>query len=162
MISMPRLEPGRFAIRVTPTEARKALNAKDLSFVLEVINGDWAILALSLMAVCIAYLWHERRYFTPRHENWPQGMKVAAAIATLSAGIFITRALIYVWRASYGAGDFSRMQLATLIAGAAIGAVGFLCAIREISRPLFGPVPWIATMVVLFLATIAMVGFHLF
>lgn len=137
------------------------MNEVDLSDVLEIINGGWALLALSLSCVCFAYVWHElhaRHLKVWRwHLDWTKGMRVAAAIFTLSVGIFITRLTIYFWRAFYDAGDLGELQLYCLIFGAALGAVGFLCAIREISKPLFGACPWITTMVALFMATAAMV-----
>lgn len=127
---------------------------------LEIINGGWALLALSLSFVCAAYVWHELRarhlMIWQWHLNWTKGMRVAFAILTLSLGLFITRLTIYFWRAFYDAGDFGELQLYCLIFGAALGAVGFLCAIREISMPLFGACPWVTTMVALFIVTAAM------
>lgn len=149
------------------------MNQKDLSFVLEVINGDWALESFALMLVCLGYLFHELNsrklwaelgshgfMFWRWRLDWTVGMRVAAAIATLSSGIFITRSTIYIWRAIYGAGDFGMGQLIALILGAALGAVGFLCAIREISMPLYGRCPWIATLAALLLTTAMMVLFR--
>lgn len=146
------------------------MNATDLSFVLEVINGGWAILSFVLMMVCAAYLFHELRIIWEAedrhwrvaswHLDWTIGMRVAAAIGTISAGIFITRTTIYIWRAVFAGGDFSMLQLYFLVTGATIGAIGFLCAIREISTPLFGRYPWAGTMLTLFAAVAAMVYFH--
>lgn len=149
------------------------MNQQDLSFVLEVINGDWALLSFSLMLVCLGYLYHELNTRKMWRElgshgyavwrwrlDWTTGMRVSSAIATLSAGILITRATIYIWRTMYGAGDFGKGQLLSLTFGAAVGAIGFLCAIREISLPLYGRCPWIATMLMLFAATFVMVLFH--
>jgi len=39
--------------------------------------------------------------------------------------------------------EFSAPQNGLLVVGAGIGALGFVCAIRELSQPLYGRMPWI-------------------
>jgi hypothetical protein len=127
-----------------------------LRFTLEVINGDWALLSFILMLMCAFYLVHEllARHMAPwRTGKWAQGMRVATAIMAISAGVAITRVVIFWWRHFYDASEFSHLQAAALIAGAAIGTVGFICAIREISHPLYGHWPWIVSMVLLAIMT---------
>lgn len=137
------------------------MDENTLQDVLEVINGGWALLALSLFLVSFAYVWHELRaremMIWRWHLDWTKGMRVASAVMTMSLGIFCTRITIYIWRAFYDGGSLGNAQLYFLIFGAFMGAVGFLCAIREISMPLFGPCPWIMTMLSLFIVTAAMV-----
>lgn len=139
------------------------MKARELQFVLEVINGAWALLSIALMMVCAAYLYHElvsRRIAFAWRKRWTRGMRVSAAIATLSLGIFVTRSTIYVWRHFFDGGDFSKLQLSLLIFGAAIGALGFLCAIREISRPLYGNRPWLVMLFLLVTTTLLMLAGH--
>ncbi len=115
----------------------------DLLFILEVINGAWAILSLGLFIVCAFYLHHEFRARGFKRKKWTSGMRVASSIATLSLGIAITRSVIFIWRHVYRGDEFSAPQNGLLVVGAGIGALGFVCAIRELSQPLYGRMPWI-------------------
>lgn len=127
-----------------------------LSFTLEVINGDWALLAFILMLMCAFYLGHEMlaRHISLWHpRSWEQGMRVATAIGAMSTGVFMTRIVIYSWRHYFEAAAFSHVQAGTLIVGATIGTVGFVCAIREISKPLYGDWPWVLSIVLLAMMT---------
>lgn len=127
----------------------------NLVFALEVINGNWAIDAIILAWVCGAYLLHEWMARKVERRRWTRGMRVASAIATLSIGIFISRAMIYVWRHFFEGGEFTAGMTVVLIVGATIGSMGFVCAIREISQPLYGPTPWA-------MAIVAMLAFTAF
>lgn len=120
-----------------------------ITFFLEISNGIWTILAIALTIVCVAYLQHEIRARDAfRRWRWTQGMRVAIALATLAIGDAICRSMIYIWRHFYNGGPFTDPQFSVLAFGAIVSTVGFACAIREISEPLFGRAPWVITAVV--------------
>lgn len=125
---------------------------------LEIINGAWGTAALCLFMVALAYFGHEWIIRNVSIWRWRAditlGMRVALAMMTISLGVMITRLLIYAWR-MMGASDFERWQLITLLIGAAVGYVGFICAIREYSKTLYGSWVWITSL----LASLAVAGF---
>lgn len=132
-----------------------------ITYLLELSNGIWTILAASLAIVCLFYLQHEIRARNALVRwRWTHGMRVAVSILTLSVGDAITRAMIFIWRHSYGGGPFTNAQFGVLTFGAIISTIGFACAIRELSEPLYGRGPWIAStvLVVAFLAFEAFVA----
>jgi hypothetical protein len=131
-------------------------------FALEIINGNWAIGSYVLTCVCIAYLFHEAmaRGLVRKRWRWTKGMRVAAALGTLSLGTAISRGVVFFWRHVSHGGDFSGLQTILLILGATVGAVGYVCAIREISRPLYGPLPWIMAIAGMLTLTIAELIWH--
>lgn len=136
-----------------------------LRLTLEVINGDWGLLAFILMLMCAFYLGHEMiaRHLTIwRTGQWTQGMRVATAIMAMSLGVCTTRVVIFGWRHFYAGAEFSHVQAGLLICGAAIGTVGFICAIREISEPLYGHWPWLISMALLVAMTSYTVLSHFF
>lgn len=128
---------------------------------LEILNGNWAIVSLSLMVICVAYLWHEGmsrgtffridRRSRPEGTRVTQGMRVAVALLTVSFGVFIRSLETWRWRAGGGGNDISNLSQFWLMVGGALAVIGFLCAIREISQPLFGRGPWVWTLVVIVL-----------
>lgn len=117
---------------------------------LAIINGAWGTAALCLFMVALAYFGHE--WIIRRISVWrwrakiTLGMRVAVAMMTISLGIMITRLLIYVWQ-MLGAGNFAEWQVITLIIGAVVGYVGFICAIREYSKTLYGSWVWITSLI---------------
>ena len=127
------------------------MNIAELQTLLAVINGVWGLLAFALALVTVVYVYQEgtERRLTIR--QWlfgmPLGMRVAVAIMIIAFGVVLTRGTIWVWRTLYGGGPFTQTMLALLLTGAVLGAVGFLCAIREISKPLYGDWPWLAALV---------------
>jgi hypothetical protein len=126
-----------------------------LNFWLEVINSDWAIAALALALVSLFYFRHEciaRGY--PMRSRLTRGMRVSISVFTLSVGVCLTRAVIYIWRHVFHGAEFSELQTALLLTGGFIGLCGFVCAVREYSKPLYGNWPWIATIAAIFLMTI--------
>lgn len=119
----------------------------------EMINGAWIILATSMMVMASVYLRHEliaRGWSRP----WTSGMRVALALGILSFGVAISHFPIWEWRFSDGESSFGQWRVALMAAGASIGSMGFLFANREVSRRLYGDLPWMATaaVVVIFLA----------
>jgi hypothetical protein len=120
---------------------------------LELLNGNWAIASLALFVIGLAYLTHETISNHVHGSHWRDrltvGMRVAFAVSTLSAGVFIRS--IETWRWRRFGGDLDQ---AVLTIGSLIAILGFLCAIREISSRLFGIGPWVWTIV-------AMVVFNL-
>lgn len=127
---------------------------------LEMLNGNWSIVSASLMVICIGYLWHEtsaRETFRRKtnRTRWTQGMRVAIAVLTLSTGVFIRSAETWRWRVAGGLpGDLSQMVLNL---GGIVAVIGFLCAIRELSEPLWGRGPWVWTVAVMALYNLATV-----
>lgn len=120
---------------------------------LEFLNGNWMIASASLMVICIFYLGHEllsRDSFLPgaerRHATrMTQGMRVATSVLTMSFGVFIRSVETWRWRA-WG-GGLNDLNQQTLLIGGVIAVIGFLCAIRELSAPLYGRGPWVWTVV---------------
>lgn len=113
---------------------------------LELLNGNWAIAAAALMLICAVYLWHEfrARRILPFGERrrLTDGIKIAIAVLTMSLGILIRSAETWRWRVFGGDLDHGWLSV-----GGFIAVVGFLCLIREKSRPLFGTGPWAWTLV---------------
>lgn len=133
---------------------------------LAVINGAWGTAALCLMLVAVAYFSHEWVARGVSVWRWRTeitlGMRVSLAVGTMSLGILITRAMIWSWRVIFGGRVFTEWQMGVLVFGAVIGLIGFICAIREYSRSLFGDWVWALST-----ATIVLVAFltalpHLF
>jgi hypothetical protein len=118
------------------------------SFLLEVLNGNWGIAGAALTIICAFYLAHETFALKVLGWGWrgriTRGMRVATAVMTSSFGVAIRSAEIVHWRMSGGSlADISQFWL---ILGGVIALVGFLCTIREISKPLYGNAPWIWTL----------------
>lgn len=137
------------------------MNAK---FVLEVQNGNWSIVAAGLGLVCLIYYIHETIALRVWGWDWRSrltpGMRNAIALGTLSLGVCIRSTAIYLWRA--GGGDINDLSETWILIGGIVAVVGFLCTIREISRPLYGNAPWLWTLAVMVLFTVAVVGFRIF
>lgn len=123
---------------------------------LELLNGNWAIASASLMVICFGYLWHESSAReTLLRMDWrnrpagtrvTQGMRVAVALFAASLGILIRS--VETWRWRFFGGDIADLSQGWLMLGGVIAVIGFLCAIREISQPLYGRGPWVWTLVV--------------
>lgn len=130
---------------------------------LELLNGNWTIVSASLMVICVAYLWHEssaRETFRRSkgrngRTRFTQGMRVAVAMLTTSLGVLIRSAETWRWRV--GGGELRDLDQGWLTVGGVIAVVGFLCAIRELSEPLYGRQPWIWTMTVMVIFNLATV-----
>lgn len=135
-------------------------------FNLELINGNWGIASLALALICGIYLRHEILARQLRHSGAPLlsrsrvtlGMRIAIALLTLSVGIFIRSAETWRWRMS-GA-PISDLSQGWLVMGDVIAVVGFLCAIREISSPLYGRAPWVCTLVAMVIFNVASVAYR--
>lgn len=125
-------------------------------FLLELLNGNWGIAATSLAIICAIYLVHETRARGMPSWQWRKkitiGMRVAIAMMTLSAGVAIRSMEVYVWRLV--SGELPELSQFWLLVGGGIALVGFLCCIREISKPLYGNGPWIWTLVAMSAFTI--------
>jgi len=128
-------------------------------FLLELVNGNWGIAASSLAIICAVYLIHETLSRGMPSWHWRRkitmGMRVAIAMLTLSAGVAIRSAEVYLWRAM--SGELPDLSQFWLIVGSGIALMGFLCCIREISRPLYGNRPWIWTLAAMAVFTIGSV-----
>lgn len=131
-------------------------------FNLELLNGNWSIAALALMVICAMYLMHEmaaRRVFGWRwRSRLTTGMRVAAALLTLSFGIFMRSIETWRWRVS--GGEIADLNQVVLQIGGIIAIIGFLCAIRELSLRLFGRAPWMWTLAAMVIFSGASVFFH--
>jgi len=125
--------------------------------ILEIQNGDWGIAAAALAVICGFYLAHEtvarKAWGWTWRQRWTQGMRNAVAIGTMAMGVAIRSAAAWAWRNS--GGDLKDLSQTWLLIGGVIAVVGFLCVIREISKPLYGNAPWLWTLA-------AMVVFTLF
>jgi hypothetical protein len=122
----------------------------ELERLLVIINGNWGIEAVILAGVAAAYLWKVSSTLHFHWRNWIfdliPGMRVAIAIFAISVGIAMTRGTIWVWSVIYHRGDFTTPLLSVMLAGATIGAGGFLLAIIQKGVPLFGHTPWIMAL----------------
>ena len=127
------------------------------AFLLELLNGNWGIASASLAIICGMYLLHETLARGMPSWQWRKkitvGMRVAIALMTLSLGVSIRSTEVYIWRVL--SGDLPDLSQFWLILGGTIALVGFLCCIREISKPLYGNGPWIWTLVFMALFTVA-------
>lgn len=85
-------------------------------------------------------------------------MRVAAALFTLSLGIFIRSMEVWRWRMAGGA--MADLNQLVLMIGGVVAVVGFLCAIRELSLRLFGRGPWVWTLVAMVVFSIISVFLH--
>jgi hypothetical protein len=122
----------------------------ELERLLVIVNGNWGIEGIVLAVVAAAYLWRLSHVLKFNWHNWlfdlVPGMRVAIAIMAISIGVALTRGTIWIWSVIYVRGDFTPELLGVLLAGATIGAGGFLMAIVQIGVPLFGNMPWIMAL----------------
>lgn len=125
-------------------------------FLLELLNGNWGIAATSLAIICSIYLVHEivARGLPSWHwrKKMTLGMRVSIAMLVMSIGVAVRSTEGYVWRLM--SGDLTELSAIWLITGGGVALVGFLCCIREISKPLYGNAPWIWTLVAMAVFTI--------
>ena len=117
----------------------------NILFASEVLNGNWAILCIVLTFVCSIYLWDEKRN---NRGKWTVGMRAAFAVLILTVGIGILRSSEYYSWHKYGMLYHPSMMPLRIIGGA-IGAFGFLLAIKEFSRRLYGDLPWAIALVLM-------------
>jgi len=136
----------------------------DTEFILEVQNGNWGIAAAGLAVICGFYLAHEgialRVWGWGWRDRLTQGMRNAVAIGTASAGVSIRSVAAYLWR--FGGGEIKDLSQTWILIGGIIAVIGFLCIIREISKPLYGNGPWIWTLATMAIFTATVVGFRVF
>lgn len=128
-------------------------------FGLELLNGNWGIASLALMAICAIYFVHE---VVARKVRWRSGltpgMRLAAALFTLSLGVFMRS--IETWRWILLGDSITDLNQVVLQIGGIVAVVGFLCAIRELSVRLFGRAPWIWTLIAMVIFSAASVFFQ--
>lgn len=111
---------------------------------LEAANGEWAIAAgwLSIfLTYHLAKVGAQRRIWRRGWISLPLSMQMAVAMLAISVAVLVTRAIIWFSRythdgAIYG-GDSVLFAAAT-----ALGIIGFLCALRVVTRPMIGRWPW--------------------
>lgn len=115
----------------------------------ELLNGERGIASLALAIMCIFYLQHEGRALRTWGAGWrgrlTRGMRVAVSVAVMSVGIFMSSAEVYVWRLQ--SDNPEHLSQAWLLLSGAITLIGFLCAIREMAKPLYGASPWVWTLI---------------
>lgn len=124
----------------------------------EALNGNVGIAALSLTIICAIYLVHQTIALKTWGRDWRRrataAMRLAAAVMTLSIGAGIRSAEVVRWRMTGGAiGD---LRQGVLTIGTVVALVGFLCCIREISKPLYGDGPWVWTLVTMILYSVVL------
>jgi hypothetical protein len=118
---------------------------------LEAANGVWALLALWLSVFMVYHLVVVRMQ---RRIKWkrfitglPLSMQVAVGTLVIALAVFMTR--VVIWWARYrhnGELDLMMPETRIYLSGTALGAVGFLCILRAVSRPVFGHWPWAAAL----------------
>lgn len=134
------------------------MNRFDPSLPLEMLNGVGVILAVCFLAFLTVYLAREHKARDLRFRDWffrlPPSMHLVVAIYVFDLGVVVRAGVIWIWRRFFSGGDMSLIQLALLLVGAGIIAIGSLCKIRAISKPSFGNWPWVAStgLVVFYLA----------
>jgi len=117
---------------------------------LELLNGSWMILSLSLSIICAIYLRHEivARWGAWRPLTWrkhfTRGMSVATAVMLMAIGICIRSAAVFLCFCTSEDRPFSPFWLTV---GGLVSVAGFICTVREISHPLYGSAPWVWTLV---------------
>lgn len=117
----------------------------NMLFASEVLNGNWAILCIILSIVSITYLVDERKV-TDR-----TGSRAAFSVLVLTIGIGILRISEYLGWHLYR-DLYHPNTMPWRYVGGVIGTIGFLLAIREFSRRLYGDFPWA-------IAVVLMIGF---
>lgn len=119
----------------------------DPGFSLEIINGAAHIAGLFFLWHLGLYLYRETRRRHLSAKDWffglPVSMHLAVAILVCDIGVWLKAVVVWIWRAYYGAGQFSATMLAALWVGSLIIVVGSLCKIRAITRPDHGDGPWL-------------------
>jgi hypothetical protein len=132
-------------------------------FLLETLNGDWGLAAVSLAIICAMYLVHEGiayRVFMPGgRDRLTRQMRVMSGVFTLSVGVAIRSLETMRWR--MGGGESQDLSKTWLLIGGVLALVGFLCTIREISQPLYGNKPWLLTLAAMAVYTAANVWWWL-
>lgn len=132
-------------------------------FFLQILNGEWSIAAAALSIICAIYLVHEGRAYhimaVGGRARLTRSMRVMLGIFTLSVGVCLRSVAVMAWRMS--GGDLRDLSNTWLLVGAVIALVGFLCTIREISKPLYGNAPWLLTLLAMAVYTMAAVGWRL-
>lgn len=111
-------------------------------FASEVLNGNWAILCIVLLVVCVCYLVDES---VAHHKKWTIGMRAAFALLVLTIGIGTLRISEYVGWHLFGDIYHPNMMPWRMIGGT-VGTIGFLVAIKEFSSRLYGDLPWIVAV----------------
>jgi len=124
-------------------------------YTLEVLNGNWAISAASLTVICVIYLVHEAIAHKVFGHGWRsrlnRSMRVMLGVMALSLGVAIRSAEVTAWRLRSGyLVDLSQFWL---VIGGVVALIGFICTIREISKPLYGNGPWVWTLVAMAIYT---------
>lgn len=124
--------------------------------ILEILNGYWAIAAASLTVICVIYLVHEALAHKVFGYGWRSrltgSMRVMLGVMTMALGVAIRSTEVTAWRLR--GGDLANLSQFWLILGGTLALLGFICTIREISKPLYGDGPWIWTMVAMALYTV--------
>lgn len=130
---------------------------------LELLNGVWAIAATSLAIICAFYFQHEARARSYRWQRgWRKfmtsGMKVSTAVGAISAGTAIRASTIFAWHVR---GGYTDLTPGYLIVGTVVAVAGFICAVREFSRPIMGQTPWLWTVIVIAIFVLSDLTAHL-
>lgn len=117
--------------------------------ILETLNGNWGIAAAALAVICAIYLIHEGIAYRVFGRGWrdrlTRSMRIMSGVLAVSVGVGISSIEKARWR-MFG-GDIHNLSKTWLLIGGVLALVGFLCLVREISKPLYGNGPWIWTLV---------------
>lgn len=128
---------------------------------LEILNGIWTILDISLLGWFTYYIvamYKELDYFNWkdalrrwRQDGLPPHINAAIAIYVFTTGDTIVRGHIWIWRHFQNLGHHSFPLLITpLVLGGVISATGLLCKIRVFTVYRFGNRAWIMSFILAF------------
>jgi hypothetical protein len=137
------------------------------SFILEQVNGVASILTFCLLVFLTFYLWDWLIY---KHTSvwkalWvglPPAIALAGVMYLEKMGTLMTRAVVWAWRMmSDGKIPFSGMEMFFLLLGALTTSAALLLMIRLLSRPRFGELPWVISLILAVGFVVISTGVHL-
>jgi hypothetical protein len=112
------------------------------------INGAGVFVEFVFLGWGVIYLVREasRRHLTIGRwlRSLPPGMAFVMAVLLFDIGVGGRAAIIWSWRRYYDSGPFTPTQSAFLELTAALIVLGGLAKIRAVTRPDYGPFPWLA------------------
>lgn len=127
---------------------------RNLNFILEQINGSTSILTFFFLCWSSWYLWEFFEYrgtysWRTVFVGLPPAIGLALILYLDKIGTLLTRATVWVWRAtSGGTVPFTDEQTVFLLMGAVLTEVSILLLIRKLSHPRLGEWPWISSGII--------------
>jgi archaellum biogenesis protein FlaJ (TadC family) len=116
---------------------------------LELGNGEWAIVCISLTFFLIYHLIAVGRMRRIGWRRWicklPLSMQLAQAFLVVTAFLAYRSASLWYDRATHG-GQLTNLNEVSLLIGTAGATVGFMCVLRVVTKPVLGHWPWMITL----------------